>query len=316
MHRREVAFTSAGVQLRGTLALPHGDGPFPGLVTVHGASHGGRDFRLFTHLETLLVPAGIAVLRYDRRGSGQSGGSFDSADFAQLAADALAGLEVLAEEAAVDPACVGIFGFSQGGWIGPEAAVRSPLVSFLVLVAACGVTPAAQMRYAAATAVRAAGHSEAAIEQAVALRASVDDAMRGTLPRAEVARRVRQAQSEPWFEHAFVHEPPPEPGPDDEKWRLEMDYDIGPVLRELRVPVLLIHGSHDRWTPIEDSRAAWQAAYAERAELLSAVRLAGTGHYPTLAGGAEGEDAAPISPDYEALLLRWLRERAVREPAF
>ncbi|HET7520006.1 MAG TPA: alpha/beta hydrolase [Candidatus Limnocylindria bacterium] len=316
MRRREVAFTSAGVQLRGTLALPPGDGPFPGLVTVHGASHGGRDFRLFTHLESLLVPAGFAILRYDRPGSDSSGGDFESADFAQLAADALAALGVLADDAAVDPARLGIFGFSQGGWIGPEAAVRSPLVSFLVLVGACGVTPAAQMQYAAATAIRASGHPEAAVELAVALRASVDDAMRGRLPRAEAARRVREAQAEPWFGQAFVHEPPPEPGPQDEKWRLEMDYDIGPVLRELRLPVLLIHGSHDRWTPIDDSRAAWQAAFAERAELLSAVRIAGTGHYPTLAGGAEGEEAAPISPDYEALLLRWLRERAAREPAF
>ncbi|HEY7464939.1 MAG TPA: alpha/beta hydrolase [Candidatus Limnocylindria bacterium] len=308
MPRREVEFTSAGVRLRGTLALPSGDGPFPGLVTVHGASHGGRDFRLFAHLESLLVPAGFAVLRYDRRGSGESDGSFDSADFAALAADALAALEMLAAEPAVDGGRVGMFCFSQGGWIGPEAAVRSPLVRFLVLVGACAVTPAAQMQYAAATAVRAAGHPEATVAAAVELRHAVDEAMRGSIARAEAVRRVREAEAEPWFAHAFVSEPPLQPGPEDEKWRVEMDYDVGPVLREVRVPVLLIHGTHDRWTPIDDSRAAWMAAYQDRAELLTAVRIAGTGHFPTLAGGREGEELAPISPDYEALLLRWLRQ--------
>ena len=40
----------------------------------------------------------------------------------------------------------------------------------------------------------------------------------------------------------------------------------------------------------------------DRPQQLTAVRLPGTGHFPTMARGAEGEEAAPISPDYEALL--------------
>ena len=76
MQRRELRFVSAGTHLAGTLTLPDGDGPWPAIVTLHGASGGTRDFRLFLHLEALLVPAGFAVLRYDRRGSGASEGDF------------------------------------------------------------------------------------------------------------------------------------------------------------------------------------------------------------------------------------------------
>ncbi len=94
------------------------------------------------------------------------------------------------------------------------------------------------------------------------------------------------------------------------KWRLEMDYDVAPTLARLDVPVLLIHGEHDRWTPIADSQGVWRNAYRDRPQRLTAVRLPGTGHFPTMARGAEGEEAAPMSPDYEALLLRWLRQLA------
>ena len=306
MQRREVAFVSAGARLAGTLSLPDGDGPWPALVTVHPSSSGSRDHRLFLHLEALLVPAGFAVLRYDRRGSGASDGDFESADFQQLAADALAAVALLAATGEVDASLIGVYGHSQGGWIGPEAASRSSAVAFMVLVGACAVTPAEQMRYATATSLRGAGFGEAEVERALAVRAAVDGASRGELELAEAAARVREVEGEPWFEAAFI---PPLPDGDGahRKWLLEMDYDVAPVLAQLDVPVLLIHGEHDRWTPIEDSQRVWRDAYRGRAQRLTVVRLPGTGHLPTLARGAKGEEAAPMSPDYEALLLRWMR---------
>ena len=306
MQRREVAFVSAGARLAGTLSLPDGDGPWPALVTVHPSSNGSRDHRLFLHLEALLVPAGFAVLRYDRRGSGASEGDFEAADFQQLAADALAAVDLLAATGEVEAHLIGLYGHSQGGWIAPEAASRSSAVAFMVLVGACAVTPSEQMRYATATSLRGAGFGEAEVDRALAVRTAVDGATRGEVGRAEAETRVREAEGEPWFEAAFI---PPLPNGSSAgvKWRLEMDYDVAPVLAQLEVPVLLIHGDHDRWTPIDDSQRIWRDAYRDRAQLLTAVRLPGTGHLPTLAGGGEGEEAAPISPDYEALLLRWLR---------
>jgi pimeloyl-ACP methyl ester carboxylesterase len=307
MRRHDIEFRSGGVSLRGTVTLPDGDGPWPGIVTIHGASEGLRDFRLFAHLESLLVPAGVAVIRYDRRGSGASGGDFYAASFDLLADDALAALDVLAAQPGVDARRIGMYGFSQGGWIGPVAAGRSPKVAFLVLVGACAVTPAEQMAYAAATLIREAGHGEAAVRRAIQLRAAVDEAIRGHRSRGEAAELVRAASAEPWFELAWVSEPPAEPNEEDRKWRLEMDYDVRPIVQRLRLPVLLIHGGHDRWTPVSESRRVWQAAYAGRSGELRAEQLAGTGHFPTLANGEDGEEHAPISPDYEALLLHWLR---------
>ena len=309
VQRRELGFVSAGTHLAGTLSLPDGDGPWPAIVTLHGASGGNRDFRLFLHLEALLVPAGFAVLRYDRRGSGASEGDFMAADFAQLAADSLAAVAVAAAQPEVDARLIGLFGFSQGGWIAPEAASRSDEVAFMVLVGACAVTPAEQMRYVTETSLREAGYPQAEVERALATRAAVDAATRGEMDRDEAVAHVRAVEGEPWYDAAFIPSLPDEGGVDG-KWRLEMDHDVAPALARLDVPVLLIHGEHDRWTPIEESRRIWDGAFRDRPQQLTAVRLPGTGHYPTMARGAAGEEAAPISPDYEALLLRWLRQLA------
>jgi uncharacterized protein len=309
VQRRELRFVSAGTILAGTFSLPEGDGPWPAIVTVHGASGGTRDFRLFLHLEALLVPAGFAVLRYDRRGSGASDGDFMAADFAQLAADCLAAVTLAIAQPEVDPRLVGLFGFSQGGWIGPEAASRSAEVAFMVLLGACAVSPAEQMRYVTQISVRGAGFPEAEVERALATRAAVDAATRGEMDREKAAARVRAVEGEPWYDAAFIPPLPDNSGAAG-KWRLEMDYDVAPVLARLDIPVLLIHGEHDRWTPIEDSRRIWDAAFRDRPQQLTAVRLPGTGHFPTMARGAAGEAAAPISPDYETLLLRWLRRLA------
>ena len=249
-------------------------------------------------------------MRYDRRGSGASEGDFGTADFGQLAADALAVVGLLADHDEIDPRQVGFYGYSQGGWIGPEAASRSSAVAFMVLVGACAVTPADQMRYATATSLRGAGYGEQEVERALTTRAAVDAATRGDMERGEAASQVEAVAGEPWFELAFIPSLPDDGDGAPSKWCLEMDYDVAPTLAQLDVPVLLIHGEHDRWTPIADSQGVWRNAYRDRPQLLTAVRLPGTGHFPTMARGAEGEEAAPMSPDYEALLLRWLRQLA------
>lgn len=59
----------------------------------------------------------------------------------ELAEDALDAVDLLVEEALVDPARVGLVGFSQGGWIAPLASNRSTNVSFVVTVSGSVATP-------------------------------------------------------------------------------------------------------------------------------------------------------------------------------
>ena len=96
-------------------------------------------------LEALLPHNGVAVLAYDKRGIGQSGGVYpgesptaDAIDV--LARDAAAAARVLAAEPGIDPRRVGLAGHSQAGWIAPLAASREAAIRFLVVFSGPTVT--------------------------------------------------------------------------------------------------------------------------------------------------------------------------------
>jgi uncharacterized protein len=116
-----------------TLTLPPGAGPFPAAVMVHGSGERTRDeFDVFTAYFAL---HGIAVLADDKRGVGESGGTFpgDAAGIDVLARDAEAEVRYLAALPSIDRSRIGLFGDSQAGWIAPLAAAREPLVRWLML---------------------------------------------------------------------------------------------------------------------------------------------------------------------------------------
>jgi uncharacterized protein len=131
----EVRFRSGRNALAGTLTLPPGPGPHPAVVWVHGAGYQTRNY--FPDLVALFSGAGFAVLAYDKRGIGQSGGEIvgDRADLRAidaLARDAEAAVRFLATQSAIDRARLGLAGHSQGGWIAPLAASREPAARFVV----------------------------------------------------------------------------------------------------------------------------------------------------------------------------------------
>lgn len=114
---------SAKVSLSGTLTYPEGykEGQkVPVVLMVTGSGPQNRDEELMGHkpflvLADRLARHGIASLRYDDRGVGQSTGDFSSATTAALATDALAGIKYL--RGLKKFSCVGILGHSEGGSI-------------------------------------------------------------------------------------------------------------------------------------------------------------------------------------------------------
>lgn len=135
----------SGVTLAGTLTIPKGDGTFPAVLLITGAGAQDRDEALFGHKPFLvladhLTRRGIAVLRLDDRGVGASTGSFEDATEDDLIDDVVLALQLLAHRQEVNPHAVGLIGHSEGGAIGPLAALRSQAcVSYLVLLAAPGM---------------------------------------------------------------------------------------------------------------------------------------------------------------------------------
>jgi dienelactone hydrolase len=135
VRQEEVRFRSHGVDIAGTLTLPPGTGPFPGAVYVSGSGETLREEAQY--LGGHLVSRGIAVLAYDKRGVGQSGGGFPGSlatddAISTFADDAAAAARFLAAQPDVEATAIGLFGLSQGGWIIPVAAARAPVAWALI----------------------------------------------------------------------------------------------------------------------------------------------------------------------------------------
>jgi pimeloyl-ACP methyl ester carboxylesterase len=133
----------AGIRLAGTLTLPQGNGPFPAVVLVSGSGYQDRNEELMEHKPFLVIAdaltrSGIAVLRYDDRGVGESEGSTQDNTTQDLSYDAQAALHYLKSRHEISHA--GIAGHSEGGAIAFIVAAREPECDFVISLAGPGVS--------------------------------------------------------------------------------------------------------------------------------------------------------------------------------
>lgn len=149
---REVTVGSGEWALPGTLTLPKGAGPFPGLVLVHGSGANSRDEELgpnkpFRDLAWGLATRGVAVLRYDKRSKVH--GKKIVADPKLEAAmtvkdetvdDAVAAAALLQGTAAIDPKRVFVLGHSLGGYLLPRIALAAESLGVAGYISMAGLT--------------------------------------------------------------------------------------------------------------------------------------------------------------------------------
>ncbi len=174
-----------GATLRGTLTLPHGPGPHPGIVWVHGSGHTPRSEAMFFPL--YLSDLGFAVLAFDKRGVGESEGSYSMPDgttfsapfLRRRGADVASAMNALRRHRRTTDGPVGLFGISQAGWVIPVAASSTECAFTLTMSG--GATPLSQEEYFSALTDELS--SDASLP-------SVEDAL------AKV--RAREAQGHDW----------------------------------------------------------------------------------------------------------------------
>jgi uncharacterized protein len=264
-----------GVKLAGTLTLPKGPRPFPAVLLVSGSGPQDRDEALLGHrpflvLADYLTRRGIAVLRVDDRGVGGSVGASANDTSESYAGDALAGVEFLAHRPDIDPRRVGIIGHSEGGLVAPMVAAKTPQVSYIVLMAAPGVSGEQLLDQQSYLVSKAKGASD----ETIALNRDTQRKMFALLKQGKdyiatekelraiwgeaktkmtsedlramgdpdaVARSQIKAVMSPWF-------------------RYFLTYDPSVALRNVHCPVLALNGELDLQVPPKQNLPAIEAA--------------------------------------------------------
>ncbi len=143
----EVTFANDkfNIKLAGTLTIPAGAGPFKTVILISGSGAQNRNEELLGHKPFLVIADylsrnGIAVLRYDDRGVGQSQGNYAEATSADLATDAEAAYNFLKNNPKINSREIGLMGHSEGGLIAPIVASSNPGIAFIISLAGPGVT--------------------------------------------------------------------------------------------------------------------------------------------------------------------------------
>jgi len=190
-----VRFTSGKVGLAGTLILPAGPPRYPAVFLFHGSGPQGRDLST----ARWFAEQGFAALTYDQRGVGESTGHFEAGPFMDLYDDGLAAVEYLKSRKEIDARRIGVWGLSQGGWLGPLAASRSADISFVIAVSGPGVSPGEQMLVYWANELRDRGVPEVDVREADALRREVWTYLFTGRDYEKARRDLEQAHGKRWF---------------------------------------------------------------------------------------------------------------------
>ena len=259
--------TDDNITLAGTLTAPEDEGPHPAVVLVSGSGPQDRNselmgHRLFHVLADHLTRQGIAVLRYDERGVGESEGpAFPASTSEAYARDAAAAVRFLKERPEVNPERVGLIGLSEGGLIGPMVHTQNEPLAFLVLMAGPSVPgydiiieQTAQMARAVDTpeddidSTRTAQQRMLSVVREAPDTTTAADSLQVVLEEQGVSDEQRASQIDnftaPWF-------------------RFFLDYDPQPTLTQIDIPVLALFGENDLQVLPEQNAEIMRAALAE-----------------------------------------------------
>lgn len=249
---QSVRIPGNGFALAGTLSQPSGkppagsDGRFPAVVLIGGSGPTDRDetvagIPIFGQLAGALADAGFYVLRYDKRGVGQSGGRLDGASLGDFAEDALAAVRFLKDREDVDDDRIALFGHSEGAWVALVAGSREDEIAALVLAAAPAGTGGElvleQQQYLLSKMKLSPDEARARMD----LQRRIQSAVLGNGSWEGISEGLRSQADTPWFRSFLAFSP-------------------AEVMDDVEQPMLILQGEIDRQVP---------AHHADRLEELA-----------------------------------------------
>ncbi|UUC44122.1 alpha/beta hydrolase family protein [Flavobacterium cerinum] len=265
----------AGITLAGTLTLPKKEGVFPAVVLITGSGPQDRNEALAGHkpflvLSDYLTKNGIAVLRYDDRGTALSEGDFNSATSVDLASDVANAVAYLKNRKEIDRTKIGLIGHSEGGLIAPLVATESKDIAFIVMLGGPGIPGDKILLIQQRLIARASGISEQEIRQTERINKRIFSIVKKSSDVEQLKTELRSDLKKFLSKNARSKKTN---GKSDEEYinlqvktyatpwmQYFIKYNPEPTLKKVKIPVLALNGERDlQITPKENLRAIKKA---------------------------------------------------------
>jgi pimeloyl-ACP methyl ester carboxylesterase len=278
-----VRIPASGFNLAGSLAKRAGaTAPLPAVVLVSGSGPTDRDSTVFGvpimgHIAGALVDAGFLVVRYDKRGVGQSGGRAEAATINDYVEDARAVVSWLSKRKDVDRRRIAIVGHSEGAWVALAAAARDRRIAAVTMIAGPSTTGADVVLEQQARLFERMKTPDAERQEKMALQQRINAAVLGKGPWEGVPDPVRQTADTPWFQSY-------------------LSFDPARSMKDVRQPVLIIQGELDTQVPPHHADKLVQLALARKRKVgVDVLKISGVNHLLVPATTGEVDEYATLA---------------------
>lgn len=326
----EVTYENAfadGVVLAGTLTLPEGKGPFPAAILISGSGPQDRDETVFGHQPFLvladhLTKAGIAVLRYDDRGTHESTGEFNSSNSADFASDANAALSYLLTRTEINHDAIGFIGHSEGGLIAPIAITDHTLgasnehpIAYMVMLAGPGTSSQQISKSQNRLIAQSQGASEEDINKDAEFNALIIQATINAGSTEEAKASIRALLTDVVMEMMDLNEVQAQTiiSQYTTPWmRYFLRYDPAEYLPRINIPILALNGELDLQVPAQENLDGLRTLLADHPD-ATITELKGLNHMfqhaKTGALGEYNDIEETFSPEAMMMIATWINER-------
>jgi alpha-beta hydrolase superfamily lysophospholipase len=301
----DVNIPANGFTIAGTLTLPPGASGsagrlrHPAVVLAPGSGPVDRDavvagIPLFTQLAGDLAERGFLVLRYDKRGVGQSGGRTETATLQDYADDLVAVTRWMSNRDDVDRRRLAVVGHSEGGAVSMLAAAKEDRIKALVLAAAAGTTGAELVLEQQRHQLDLLKVSDTDRQEKIALQKKIQGAVLTGKGLEELPPNLRKAADTPWF-------------------RSLLAFDPAKVMPRIDQPVLIVQGDLDTQVPPHHAEKLAELARARKNRVEEVVHLPGVNHLLVPATTGEVQEYPrlkdrTISEKASAVIADWLQQ--------
>jgi len=297
----DVTIPATGFNIAGTLTVPKQEGRLrhPVVLLIGGAGPVDRDetvadIPIFGQLAGALADRGFMVLRYDKRGVGQSGGRLETITLQDYADDAIAIVKWLARRDDVDPRRIAALGYGEGGAAALLAAGREKKIASLVLVATSGSSGADLVLEQQRHQLDLMKTTDAERQAKIDLQQRVQAAVLTAKGWDGIPEDVRKQADTPWFKSL-------------------LEYDPAKAMPRVSQPILILQGDLDTQVPPHHAeQLAELARKRKKAPPVESVHLPGVNHLLVKATTGETDEYPKLadhqlSPDVATTIADWLR---------